>query len=188
MRKYINFTAPVLFTLAIIAAITLIAQTGSSDKIQRSVIDQGGKPSQSAQYRLSDVIGQSSPVGKGATTNYIVSSGFLGSEKSTVTTLNGAEAPDIPAAFKLFPNYPNPFNPTTIIEYEVPTPCRIRLVIYDLLGHQIKTLADTRQPAGHFQIIWDGTNDQSLPVAAGVYFCRMTAGDYVKIIKLALVK
>lgn len=91
-------------------------------------------------------------------------------------------------SYKLFQNYPNPFNPSTTIEYELPQPNFVRLVIYDLQGRQVKTLVNTQQQAGCFQTVWEGTNDHNLPVAAGMYFCRMEAGEFMKVIKLALVK
>ena len=93
-----------------------------------------------------------------------------------------------PADFALFQNHPNPFNPTTTIEYDLSKTGQVRLVIYSLLGRQVKTLEDSRQPAGHYRTVWDGTDDHSLPVAAGLYFCRMEAGDFVKTIKLALIR
>jgi hypothetical protein len=95
---------------------------------------------------------------------------------------------DLPGGFVLAQNYPNPFNPATIIEYDLPKTDNIRLAIYDLLGRQVKILADVRQPAGHYRTTWDGTDDGHLPVSAGLYFCRMEAGDFVKTIKLALVR
>ncbi|HEX9972522.1 MAG TPA: T9SS type A sorting domain-containing protein, partial [bacterium] len=95
---------------------------------------------------------------------------------------------DLPTHFSLDQNYPNPFNPATTIEYDVPNSNHVRLAIYDLLGRHVKTLVDTQQPAGHFQTTWDGADEHNLPVAVGVYFCRMEAGEYVKVIKLALVK
>jgi len=93
-----------------------------------------------------------------------------------------------PAAFRMSQNYPNPFNPITAIEYELPKPGSVRLTICDVLGRRIRTLIDTHKPAGRFQMIWDGTNEQGLPVAAGLYFCCMESGEYIKVIKLALLK
>jgi len=102
----------------------------------------------------------------------------------------------IPKQYALFQNYPNPFNPTTVIEYELPRQGHIRLAVNDVLGRHIHTLVDTQQPAGHFRTIWDGTDEHNVKMAAGVYFCRLEAGDpstssghsFVKVIKLALVK
>ncbi len=93
-----------------------------------------------------------------------------------------------PEDYVLEQNYPNPFNSSTAIEYALPNSSHVRLVIYDLLGRPIKTLVDTQRQAGHFQTIWDSTDEHNLPVAAGVYFCRMEAGEFVKTTKLVLVK
>jgi CubicO group peptidase (beta-lactamase class C family) len=90
--------------------------------------------------------------------------------------------------FTLRQNYPNPFNLSTTIEYDLPKAGHVRLVIYDLLGRQIRMLIDTKQPAGNFQTSWNGTNEFSLPVATGVYLCRMETGEFVKVTKLLLVK
>lgn len=96
--------------------------------------------------------------------------------------------PALPTTHQLEQNIPNPFNPTTTIYYNLEKSSRVTLVIYDVLGHHIKTLIDAQQPAGHWQTIWDGKNDAHIPVAAGVYFCRMQAGKFSKVIKLTLVK
>lgn len=93
-----------------------------------------------------------------------------------------------PENYVLEQNYPNPFNPTTTIAYALPKASQVRLVIYDLLGRQIKTLVNAQQQAGHFQSIWDSTDEHNRLVAASVYFCRIEAGEFVKTIKLMLVK
>jgi len=90
--------------------------------------------------------------------------------------------------YTLEQNYPNPFNPATSIEYDLPKHGHVRLTIYDVLGRHIRTLVETRQQAGHFQTSWDGKNERNLPVTSGLYFCRMEAGEFVKVIKLALMR
>ena len=104
------------------------------------------------------------------------------------TSVEKSQGLVLPSGYTLSQNYPNPFNPATTIKYDLPKPGHVRLAIYDLLGRHIRTLVDTKQPAGHFQTSWDGTDERNMPVAAGVYFCRMEAKDFVKVIKLALVK
>ena len=101
----------------------------------------------------------------------------------------------VPQNFMLSQNYPNPFNPTTHIEYSLPQIAHIRLTIIGVLGQFIKTLVDTKQTAGQFQVTWDGTDECHLPVASGIYLCRMEVMDYanseknfVKVIKLALIR
>jgi hypothetical protein len=88
--------------------------------------------------------------------------------------------------FTLRQNYPNPFNSSTTIEYDLPKAGHIRLVIYDLLGRQIRTLIDTQQPPGHFRTTWNGSDQFNHPVSTGMYFCRMEAGEFGKVIKLLL--
>ena len=94
----------------------------------------------------------------------------------------------VPLDFSLRQNYPNPFNPTTTIEYNLPESGHVRLAIYDPLGRHVRTLVDAQQQAGHFETGWDGNDERDVFVAAGVYFCRMEAKDFVKVIKLALVR
>lgn len=111
-------------------------------------------------------------------------------QDSTVSVIVGLENVNnsIPCKYELKQNFPNPFNPTTAIEFGLPMPSHVHIVIYDLLGRHIKTLLDVEQPAGHFQLIWDGTDVSDKPVASGLYFCRMEAGNFVKVIKLELLK
>jgi hypothetical protein len=89
---------------------------------------------------------------------------------------------DIPETFTLFPNYPNPFNPSTAICYSLPISADIRLNIYDLKGKKVHTLINQHQSAGTFEISWNGRNDNNDHVASGVYIYRMeinTGGEIV---------
>ena len=88
-----------------------------------------------------------------------------------------------PSAFTLHPNYPNPFNPTTIINYELPNTTNIDLSVYNLLGQQIVTLVSGQQTAGYHSIQWDASN-----LSAGAYFIKLQANDFVQIKKSVLLK
>jgi len=90
--------------------------------------------------------------------------------------------------YKLDQNYPNPFNPTTTIEYALPKSDHVRIAIYDMLGRHVCTLVDSRQLAGQFQTSWDGRDEHNIPVAAGIYFYKIQAGDFVQVNKLALLR
>ena len=79
---------------------------------------------------------------------------------------------EIPSRFSLSQNYPNPFNPVTIINYELPTAGLVKMVIYDILGREIKVLINEKQSAGKYKVEFDGSNFPS-----GVYFYRLAAGD-----------
>ena len=94
----------------------------------------------------------------------------------------------LPKHFSLSQNYPNPFNPATTIRFNVPAPSHVTIKIYDGLGREVKTLLDRKFEAGSHVTTWDGNNNLELPVATGVYFVRMRAGEFVGVKKLLLVR
>lgn len=94
----------------------------------------------------------------------------------------------LPAAFALRPNYPNPFNPATTIEYALPRSVPVRLEVFDLLGRPVATLVNGMQTAGTHQVVWDGTNDRGEPAASGLYFYRLTAGEHRETRKMLFLK
>jgi len=94
----------------------------------------------------------------------------------------------IPSAFSLGMNYPNPFNPATIIPFAVPEEAQIKIAIYDLLGREVAVLVDGKMAAGLQQVSWDGCDRSGVPVAAGVYFYRLQTDGYSQSRKLMLLK
>ncbi len=85
--------------------------------------------------------------------------------------IDEADTPEIPEQFILHQNYPNPFNPTTTIEYELPAATKVELTVYDLMGRKVKTLVNARQPAGSYQVQFDGSQ-----LSSGVYVYRLKTG------------
>ncbi len=77
----------------------------------------------------------------------------------------------IPTTFNLYQNYPNPFNPETAISYQLSARSQVNLTIFDLLGRNVRTLVKEQQPAGNYEISWDGRD------ASGVYLYRVSVGD-----------
>ena len=82
----------------------------------------------------------------------------------------------LPARFTLGPNYPNPFNPSTIIPYQLAALSAVRLEVFNLLGQRIATLVDGQRPAGFHTAQWHATDEAGRAVGAGVYIYRMTVG------------
>ena len=74
------------------------------------------------------------------------------------------------------PNYPNPFNPSTIIPYQLAASSQVRLEVFNLLGQRIATLVDGERPAGFHTATWHATDAAGRAVGAGVYIYRMTVG------------
>ena len=89
----------------------------------------------------------------------------------------------LPDVYKLYNNYPNPFNPTTQIKYDLIKEGMTSLIIYDLAGKEMEVLVNENQSPGNYTIQYDGS-----PLASGVYFCRISSGQYSHIIKLVLVQ
>lgn len=94
----------------------------------------------------------------------------------------------IPDHFDLLANYPNPFNPVTTIRYHLPVDIQTRIVIYDMMGRQIRTLVNRRIKAGRYAVQWNGQNDESVRVGTGNYIVKINAGEFSKSIKVLLVK
>lgn len=90
--------------------------------------------------------------------------------------------------FTLSPNYPNPFNATTRLNYTVGRPGRVRVMIYNLLGEKVKTLLDKDSSTGQYQISWNGVDESNRPMASGVYFIKMEADRQVVSRKMLLLR
>jgi len=93
-----------------------------------------------------------------------------------------------PACFALHPNYPNPFNPATVIMFDVPVRTEVSLKVFNVRGQLVNTLISEELPPGTHHVRWNGTNNDGRPVASGVYFYRMDAEDYQKTQKMILLK
>ena len=99
----------------------------------------------------------------------------------------------LPDKDALLPNYPNPFNPETWIPYQLATDADVTLTIYNSKGQSVCQLALGHQAAGTYQsrsraAYWDGKNVQDEPVASGVYFYPLTAGDFSATRKMLIQK
>jgi len=94
----------------------------------------------------------------------------------------------LPVVYRLHQNYPNPFNPTTSIDYDLPEQSHVRILVYDMLGRQVKTLINKTQVPGYMSINWDATNDLGEPVSAGVYIYTIEAGTFRQTRKMILLK
>jgi hypothetical protein len=104
----------------------------------------------------------------------------------TVDNDDPANAPG-PAAI-LGPNYPNPFNPSTTIQYQLNSAAEVRLAVYNLKGQLVKTLVNGYESSGSHLVVWDGLDDRGLAAASGVYFYRLNAGGCLRTGKMLLLK
>lgn len=95
---------------------------------------------------------------------------------------------NVPQGFELYVNYPNPFNPITIISYYLPSAASVELTVYNQLGQEIRILENSVQPSGTHQVVWDGRDDRGHSVSSGLYFYRLKAGSFVETRKMLLIR
>ena len=95
---------------------------------------------------------------------------------------------NIPDDFVLYPNYPNPFNPQTRIDFGLPEEGHVNLKIYDIMGREVVTLVNEVFTPGYKSIIWNATNHLGHPVSAGMYFYAIQIKDFRQIKKMILLK
>lgn len=111
----------------------------------------------------------------------------LSSKSSTGSQINNL-LESKPTEFRLFANYPNPFNPVTTISYALPKNSFVTVQIFDLSGRLVRTLANSDQESGFHSLIWDSSDDDGNKVASGVYICQLKAGQILLYNKLTLTK
>ncbi len=121
--------------------------------------------------------------GRNGWTNQLNSINIVGDGKNLVTAIRPKVEAQQPKEFKLGANYPNPFNPSTMIVFYLPRNEHVTLKVYDVAGRAIETLVDGVAPAGEHKLQWNATG-----LASGIYICRMQAGNFSETIKMVYQK
>lgn len=103
--------------------------------------------------------------------------------ESVVTSNENKGISEIPSRFELHQNYPNPFNPTTVISFQLKEASHVQLGVYDITGRKVAELVNGRKNAGTYQLPFNGQG-----LASGIYFYKITAGNFQEIRKMVLVK
>ena len=125
--------------------------------------------------------------GKELMFNFIELQPYLGEYMEISTNLSNSSY-IVPENFKIYQNYPNPFNPETTINFQLPKRSRVAVKIYNILGHEIRTLIDNEKEMGLHEIKWDGTNDRGVKMASGIYLYKIQAENLSKTMKMLLMK
>ncbi|MFC1563448.1 T9SS type A sorting domain-containing protein [candidate division KSB1 bacterium] len=113
-------------------------------------------------------------------------SGYSAEVSALVTSVENDRL--MPTEFGLKQNFPNPFNPSTVIEYQLPAAAQVRLTIYNILGQEVRTLVDRFESTGYRRVIWDARDNHGRAVSPGVYIYKLQAGNFVSIKKMVLLK
>ena len=107
-------------------------------------------------------------------------------EAGPVTFVAGSG--QMPVGFVVEGNYPNPFNPSTTIVYDIPDPGTVMIRIYDLVGRPIREMRNDHAIPGRYRVSWDGRDARFAPVASGVYFAFVQFGEHRSVLKMQLLK
>jgi agmatine/peptidylarginine deiminase len=143
-------------------------------------------PAQPVNSKIFYYISVQSNSGKTITKPLTAPGGNYQFDVELITAISGDKV--VSNRFILNQCYPNPFNPTTTIFYQVPHQSDIQIEIYNMLGQKIRTLLNDQKEPGEYKILWDGRNDSEMTVSSGVYLYRMVAGDFVQTRKMILMK
>ena len=124
----------------------------------------------------------------GSEYGYGLSESFFVYGTYTITTGALWEDQPICSYFTLHSPYPNPFNPTTTIRFDLKHNGRVRICIYDVTGRLVRVLSDSYRTAGSHEAVWDGRNGHGRRVSTGVYLCTLEAGGVSSSRKLILLR
>ena len=155
-----------------------IDASAQNNAVKWSTFDMGFAVPASSNTKVKSAVGQSF-VGSTRILNSWIDSGFLADTlfRSTVTAVRGDERTGIPSTYELSQNFPNPFNPSTKIQFALPRESVVKFVVYTILGQEVITLVDEVRSAGFFSVDWNGENSYGNRVSSGVYFFRLVAKD-----------
>lgn len=107
--------------------------------------------------------------------------------KSAFVQMSLSEA-QMPANYELSQNFPNPFNPETVIRFALPKSSKVKLEIYDVLGRRVRALLAAEKPAGFHEVNWNGRDESGRPVPSGLYFYKLSAGEFSAVKKMSMIK
>jgi len=153
-------------------------------------VDSGGGSSRST-CMLHSFIGQSTAIGRSQCTGIHLHGGMgytIGIPGKVTAVCEDVTVGTAPEAYALYPNVPNPFNPTTVIKYRLPEEKNVTLAVYDILGRRVKTLVAQTQQVGYYSVTWNGCDDSGKEMAAGVYLYRLRVGSFAQTRKMVLIK
>ncbi len=139
---------------------------------------------------IGHTIGTSLAIGGLAHAHFLVTATDCHGNRSAAAVLDaltGAAGP-VPTVTRLYPCRPNPFNPSTTINFDLPQDGRVALEVYDVRGSLVRFLVDADLPRGSHRATWDGRDASGRAVASGSYFARLEAGGRVETVRMSLVR
>jgi hypothetical protein len=98
------------------------------------------------------------------------------------------DVPEVPKTFALYQNSPNPFNPTTMIRFDLPRAVHVKLCVYNVKGELVSTIVDRQMSEGQKEISWAARDNRGIQISSGIYFYRLIAGDFIETRKMVVLR
>ncbi len=176
-----------LFFLLVLTLMTVPPAWGDY-LLVKDVLSSSGGHVESAGYLLDYSTGQVA-VGQSGGTEHIEMGGFwVWALWEPAVAVEERVFEAVPARYVLLQNYPNPFNPETRIGYQLPEAGRVRLVVFNVTGQEVRRLVDGDQAPGEYRVIWDGRDELGRSVASGIYFYQLVCGQFQQVCKMLLLR
>jgi len=121
--------------------------------------------------------------------NFVIEAGDTKTHNITmISTTNEHNEITVPIVTALLTNFPNPFNPSTTIAFSLSNVGNVEINVYNVRGQRVRSLLNEQRETGHHKVIWDGTDNNGRIVGSGIYFYRMSAGEYQSVRRMVLMK
>ncbi len=167
--------------LPLLAGFLLLSLDARAVDMPASVVASGGGKASSTNYVQTGTVGQTA-IGLTTSSSYthVIGFWYIG----TVWPTTGLADPSaVPVRFWLGHNYPNPFNPSTTLDYSLPELSHVSIKLYDVNGRDVMTIVDEQKHAGFHKVKLHASD-----LSSGIYFCRMVTSDFVQTKTVVLVK
>jgi hypothetical protein len=162
------------------------AKSRSSYQLRTSVISSAGSPGTSTEHRTIGTLAQPTPIGIGSSAGLVLYAGFW-ERLGALTAVFDAASLEL-LENRLLQNFPNPFNPSTTIQYWVAEENPVQITIYNVNGQKVRTLVTGTCTPGRYTTVWDGRDDRGLAVSSGLYLYRLRVGPFSSVKKMLMLK
>ena len=159
-------------------------------RVPQSVLANGGTELTGSANSIVGTVGQPL-IGAVSGSAHNLNGGFWYTQASAMivhVTPPGTDFGIQPKEYALYNNYPNPFNPSTVIKYALPEASGVYLLINNIMGQEIMRWDENNVSPGYYEKTWNGTTHAGVPVSSGMYIYRLIAGDFVQTRKMVLLK
>jgi hypothetical protein len=180
MKTGLSRTQNLLRALALAGTVFEAATAANAFELRRHVASGGAVNAAGGSFQLKATVGESVVSGMVAGGSFSMGEGFwpgFGGSPA-VDTPPPPDVEQVQIANALGQNMPNPFRGPTTIAFDIASPSVVRLVIYDVSGRNVQTIASGEYTSGRFRVDWDGRDDSGRSVAGGVYFYRLDIGSW----------